>query len=168
MLCESTIFNSFIMISVFLNTLILSTEGLITDSETEKLLSQLNFAFTIIFTVEAAFKIFGYGVKDYIRDKMNLFDFAIVIISWIEEIYFSGTNNSFTAFRAVRLFRTFRVLRVTKLLRSLKFMHVIVGVVSRSIKKFMYIAILLFLLIFIYALLGMEIFGGKFTFDGVR
>eukprot|EP00330_Aristerostoma_sp_ATCC50986_P010885 CAMPEP_0114596870 /NCGR_PEP_ID=MMETSP0125-20121206/19063_1 /TAXON_ID=485358 ORGANISM="Aristerostoma sp., Strain ATCC 50986" /NCGR_SAMPLE_ID=MMETSP0125 /ASSEMBLY_ACC=CAM_ASM_000245 /LENGTH=316 /DNA_ID=CAMNT_0001800679 /DNA_START=3399 /DNA_END=4349 /DNA_ORIENTATION=+ len=162
---ELSLFNNFIMLSVFLNTLILSTEGLITDDETENLLSDFNFTFTIIFTVEAALKIFGYGVQGYVSDKMNLFDFAIVVISWVEEIYFSGSNNSFSAFRAVRLFRTFRVLRVTKLLRSLKFMRVIVGVVSRSIKKFMYIFIILFLLMFIYSLLGMNLFKGRFNFE---
>jgi hypothetical protein len=47
-------------------------------------------------------------------------------------------------------------------------MQVIIGVITRSLSSFVYIALLLLLFIFIYALLGMQIFGGKFNFpDGV-
>ncbi len=90
----------------------------------------------------------------YTRDKMNIFDGVIVILSVFEMIFFTG-NSALSAFRAVRIFRTFRVLRVTRLLRSLEYMSKIIDVVGRSIDSFVYIAIILFLFIFIYALLGM-------------
>lgn len=77
-----------------------------------------------------------------------------------------GTNKAVSAFRTVRLFRTFRVLRVTKLLRSLSYMKVITGVISRSINKFILIFVLLLLFIYIYALLGMQIFGGNLDIEG--
>jgi disulfide bond formation protein DsbB len=44
-------------------------------------------------------------------------------------------------------------------------MQVIVGVIARSFSSFMYIAILMFVLMFIFALLGMQFFGGNFNFD---
>ena len=100
------------------------------------------------------------------KDRINLFDAIIVLISLVEAIFLTDTSiHAISAFRAVRLLRTFRILRVTKLLRSLAYMQIIIGVVMRSIKKFIYIAALLFLLIFIYALLGMQIFGGQFSFS---
>ena len=40
-------------------------------------------------------------------------------------------------------------------------MQQIIGVVSRSIQQFIYLAMLLMLFIFIYALLGMQIFRGN-------
>jgi len=93
---------------------------------------------------------------------MNLFDCGIVIVSLVEQIFLGGGGSkAVSAFRAIRLFRTFRVLRVTKLLRSLAYMKIIVGVVLRSIHKFFLIFILLLLFIFIYSLLGMQIFGGN-------
>lgn len=47
-------------------------------------------------------------------------------------------------------------------------MQNIISVISRSASSFAYIAILLIIFLFIYALLGMQIFGGKFHFeDGV-
>jgi len=42
---------------------------------------------------------------------------------------------------------------------------VIISVLTRSASSFAYIASLLFLFIFIFALLGKTIFGGKFNFD---
>ena len=43
-------------------------------------------------------------------------------------------------------------------------MQVIIGVISKSIWSFVYIALLLLLFVFIYALLGMQIYGGRFNF----
>ena len=57
------------------------------------------------------------------------------------------------------------MLRVTRLLRALAFMKIIINVVGKTISSFMYIAILLFLFIFIYSLLGMQLYGGKFDFS---
>ena len=90
-----------------------------------------------------------------------------MILSLVEMIFLGGgTNKAVSAFRTVRLFRTFRVLRVTKLLRSLSYMKVITGVISRSINKFILIFVLLLLFIYIYALLGMQIFGGNLDIEG--
>ena len=44
-------------------------------------------------------------------------------------------------------------------------MQNIISVISRSASSFAYIAVLLIIFLFIYALLGMQIFGGKFNFD---
>ncbi len=44
-------------------------------------------------------------------------------------------------------------------------MQVIIGVLMRSMDSFIYLAMLLLLFMFIYALLGMQIFGGKFNFE---
>lgn len=45
-------------------------------------------------------------------------------------------------------------------------MKVIIGVVSRSLQSFLYIAILLLLFTFIYALLGRQIYDGKLDIPG--
>jgi len=160
---ESSWFNNIVLISVLLNTVILASQGLVSDGSTlSSVFSDLNFTFTIIFTIEMVFKIIALGLSGYARDKINLFDCFIVVLSLVEMIFLDGGGNkAVSAFRTVRLFRTFRVLRVTKLLRSLSYMKVIMGVITRSINKFILIFVLLLLFIFIYALLGMQIFGGN-------
>ena len=98
----------------------------------------------------------------YVRDRMNLFDGCIVIISIIELTLISGSSHV-GAFRSLRILRTFRVLRVTRLLRAMAFMKVIIGVIGRTLQSFIYIALLLLLFILIYSLLGMQLYGGEIT-----
>ena len=117
----------------------------------------MNNAFTYIFISEMGIKILAVGMKKYLSDKMNYLDGAVVLLSIVELVMNAGGNKktSLSAFRTVRIFRTFRVLRVARLLRTMHSMQVIMGVITRSITSFVYIALLLFLFVFIYALLGM-------------
>ena len=66
--------------------------------------------------------------------------------------------------RTLRTLRTTRVLRIARVLRSLKSMQVIIAVVRRSFFQFIYIAMLLFVCCFIFALLGKTLFGAKFNY----
>lgn len=59
-IAESDFFNGFIMISVLVNTAILASTGLVSDSATPAL-SALNLMFTVIFSAEMVIKIFGFG-----------------------------------------------------------------------------------------------------------
>jgi hypothetical protein len=88
----------------------------------------------------------------------------VVLLSIFELAFLSG-GGALSAFRAVRIMRTFRVLRVARLLKSMQSMQTIIDVIGRSISSFLYLALLLLLFIFIYALLGMQTFGGQFDFD---
>ncbi|EGR31326.1 hypothetical protein IMG5_112530 [Ichthyophthirius multifiliis] len=161
---QGNIFNNMALVAVFLNTVLLALDGSFQDESTNLLLDSISEIFTYIFMTEMSLKILALGILGYIRDKMNIFDGTIVLLSVFEMIFFSGGNKAISAFRAVRIFRTFRVLRVTRLLRSLEFMSKIIFVISQTIDTFMYIALLLFLFIFIYSLLGMQIYGGNYNF----
>ena len=55
---------------------------------------ELNLSFTIIFTIEMALKIIGLGLVGYFRDKMNLFDSSIVIISLVELVLLGSGGKS--------------------------------------------------------------------------
>ena len=128
----------------------------------------MNSVFTWIFIVEMACKLLAFGPKKYCADKMNLLDGAVVLLSIVELMITATGGDSgggnLQAFRTVRVFRTFRVLRVTRLLRGLDSMVLIINVIMKSFEAFMYITILMFTFVFIYALLGMQTFGGKYNF----
>lgn len=112
-------FDTIIMLSVVGNTVVLALDGEV-SAEGMNLLNKFNFSFTIIFTIDMGLKIFGLGLVDYLKDKMNIFDAVIVSLSLIELAFLSGGGSSaFSAFRSVRIFRVFRVFRVTRLVRSL-------------------------------------------------
>jgi hypothetical protein len=135
-------------------------EGTINSEEGIKTMEKLNTAFTFIFTTELVLKNISLGTIDYLRDKINVFDAILVSISLVEFITSSGGNSGFSAFRALRIFR---VLRVTRLIRSLKYMRVIMRVLSNTIGSAIYIGLLLFLFIFVYAILGMNMYRFKLT-----
>lgn len=153
------IFENFMTISVTINTVALAMDHYGIDPSLEKTLTDMNLVFTIIFCIEMGLKILGLGFLGYLLDPMNYLDGSIVILSIIEITVLNDGNNAISAFRTVRIFRTFRVLRVARLLRALKSMQKIISVIGRSIGSFMYLAVLLILFMFIYALLGIQLFG---------
>ena len=149
-----------------LNTVTLAIDHHGIKADLENVLNKFNEAFTYIFAIEMVFKILALGPEKYCREVMNILDGAVSILSVVELAFTSG-GGALSAFRTVRIFRTFRVLRVARLLRSMKSMMSIISVISRSLSSFVYLALLLLLFLFIYSLLGMQIFGGNFKFkDG--
>ena len=91
-------------------------DGLLTDVDSVEAMEKMNLSFTIIFTIEMGLKLLAYGPVNYAKDRMNIFDGSIVIISLVELIFLSGGAKAVSAFRSVRIFRTFRVFRVSRLL----------------------------------------------------
>ena len=158
----SSFFENFMTLCVTLNTLILAIDHYGIDPKIEKIFNEINTAFTLIFVVEMSLKLMGLGIKNYLRETMNYLDGAVVILSIIELAFLSNSGGALSAFRTVRIFRTFRVLRVARLLRSMQSMQVIIGVIGRSMSSFMYLALLLLLFIFIYSLMGMQLYGGQY------
>jgi len=82
----------------------------------------MNFAFSIIFIMEATFKLCSFG-KAYFLSGWNIFDFFVVMASILDIILsYSGakTQNSSAISILPQIARIFRVLRVTKLLRMFK------------------------------------------------
>ena len=107
--------------------------------------------------MEAVLKLLGLGVKDYFKDKMNCFDFFIVLTSIVEML--SGGGGGVSALRAFRLFRIFKMARSWV---SLKRLIDSIIVTLGSIGPF---SILLAIFIYIFSLLGMQLFAGELKFD---
>lgn len=123
-----------------------------TDNETA------NFVFYIIFVLEMFLKLYGFGLKGYWKDSYNIFDGIVVILSTIEVILAnigvdgSGGGNAISVFRAVRLLRLFKLAKSWTSLRKL------LGTIVETIKDIGYFSILLLLFLFVYTLIGMELY----------
>ena len=86
------------------------------------ILDRINFAFSIVFMIEATFKLCCFG-KAYFLSVWNIFDFFVVMASVLDIIMsYAGakTQNSSAISILPQIARIFRVLRVTKLLRMFK------------------------------------------------
>ena len=159
-------FENLMMLIVAINVVVLSFERYGISESASETLSNLNFMFSIIFIIELVLKLIDLGPIQYLQDKMNYIDGVVVIMIVFELTIFS--EGTFTAFRVVKIIRTLRVLRVARILKSMQSMQIIIEVISKSVSSFFYLFMLLLLFIFIYTLLGMQLFGGSFNFkDGI-
>ena len=86
-------FDSIIMVFIILNTIVLGLKWYGEPDELPDILEIINYVFAGIFTVEAFIKIVALD-KDYFRDGWNVFDFVIVIGTYIGVIVNFTTNVS--------------------------------------------------------------------------
>ena len=161
-------FDNLMTMSVLVNTVGMAMESYDIDEKLSANLIYMNQLFTWVFIVELTMKMLAIGPKKYASEYFNLLDGAVVLLSIVEMIMESmgsgaGAGN-LQAFRTVRVFRTMRVLRITRILRSLKSMQMIIGVIQRAFMDFFWITLLMFVFIFIYTLLGRQIFLGQYDF----
>lgn len=99
----STGFTFFITLCVFINTIFLALDGLVTDDDSVAIMSKFNLVFTIIFTIEFGLKIIALGLVDYVRDAMNNFDAGILVVSYVE-IGFGDSGGGGGGMQALRYF----------------------------------------------------------------
>lgn len=89
----------------------------------------------------------------------------MVIVSIADITVSSAFQFSVEAGGAISAFRIFRLFRVIKLVKSWKKFQELVSTIVRSIKDVSNFSVLLFLFIFIYTLLGRELFAYNVYFD---
>ena len=112
-------FQHFINVIIIVNTICLSLDSYPSDSSLQAKLDKLNIAFFCIFTSEMLIKLIGLGIKNYVKEKFNLFDGFIVMMSIIDVIVnYSLSSDGNAGKSAVSAFRAFRLLRVFKLAKS--------------------------------------------------
>jgi hypothetical protein len=61
------------------------------------------------------YKIYGFGIKGYVRDPFNSFDGTLVIFSLIDLMISTLSSGGSSGIGALSAFRTLRMLRVVKL-----------------------------------------------------
>jgi hypothetical protein len=108
----SNAFDAFIMVIIALNVLCLTLVHVDMPQWLVTTLFWLNFAFTCIFTLEAAARIVALGFKPYFTDRWFAFDFLVAALSLVQIAIDIWTNSNIPA---VNLLRVFRVARIFKL-----------------------------------------------------
>jgi hypothetical protein len=149
-------FEMFIYICIVLSIVVLGCNWYMMDTDLEEALDIANNVFTGIFTLEALIKIITWG-KLYFKDGWNIFDFCVVISTYFQ----IGLNYAFsvdmgTWALVLRIFRMGRILRLVRKAQSLRDMF---NTFIRTIPSLANIGLLLFLLIYIYSLIGITLFG---------
>ncbi|XP_018307179.1 ca[2+]-channel protein alpha[[1]] subunit D isoform X3 [Mycetomoellerius zeteki] len=120
-------------------------------------LDVLNMIFTAVFALEFVFKLAAFRFKNYFGDAWNVFDFVIVLGSFIDIVY-SEVNPGATII-SINFFRLFRVMRLVKLLSRGEGIRTLLWTFIKSFQALPYVALLIIMLFFIYAVIGMQVFG---------
>ncbi|KRY20598.1 Voltage-dependent calcium channel type D subunit alpha-1 [Trichinella patagoniensis] len=121
----------------------------------DDVLDTMNLIFTGIFAMEFILKVMAFRCKNYFGDAWNVFDFIIVLGSFIDIIYGKPGSNIIS----INFFRLFRVMRLVKLLSRGEGIRTLLWTFMKSFQALPYVALLIVLLFFIYAVIGMQIFG---------
>ncbi|XP_037707101.1 voltage-dependent N-type calcium channel subunit alpha-1B [Choloepus didactylus] len=150
-------FEYFIMAMIALNTVVLMMKFHGAPDEYEVMLKCLNIMFTSMFSMECALKITAFGVLNYFRDAWNVFDFVTVLgsITDILVTEIADTHN----FINLSFLRLFRAARLIKLLRQGYTIRILLWTFVQSFKALPYVCLLIAMLFFIYAIIGMQVFG---------
>ncbi|KAM7092322.1 voltage-dependent N-type calcium channel subunit alpha-1B isoform 5-T5 [Molossus nigricans] len=148
-------FEYFIMAMIALNTVVLMMKFYDAPYEYELMLKCLNIVFTSMFSMECVLKIIAFGVLNYFRDAWNVFDFVTVLGS-VTDILVTEVANNFINLSFLRLFRAARLI---KLLRQGYTIRILLWTFVQSFKALPYVCLLIAMLFFIYAIVGMQVFG---------
>jgi voltage-gated sodium channel len=129
--------------------------GLATDpeilSDHLSLFRSFNALIQVVFVVEIAIRLAAYAprVHRFFGDGWNVFDFTVVALSLIPAV-----GPFATVARLARLLRALRLVSVVPELR------LIVGTMVRSIPSMGHVLLLLGLMLYVYAVLGVHLFRG--------
>lgn len=162
-ICMHWTFTLLITMLIISNTIVLALDKWPEDVEQTKTVDLLNEVFTWAFVIEMIIKLIGLGFREYSRDSFNLFDAFIVVLSLVD-IVFSATLGGDSPTGALSAFRGVRLLRVFKLARSWTSFRDILAKILITIKDVSTFSLLLIMFMFIFSLLGMELFGFKVMF----
>lgn len=154
-LVDHRYFQRLILLAILINAISMGIEYHNQPEQLTEAVEISNIVFACLFLVEMILKLMAHGVYDYVIDGFNCFDGCIVIISILE--LFESSSGS-----GLSVLRTFRLLRILKLVRFMPALRRQLLIMLRTLDNVAVFFALLVLFIFIFSILGMNLFGCKF------
>ncbi|KAM4881652.1 voltage-dependent L-type calcium channel subunit alpha-1D isoform 11-T11 [Thomomys bottae] len=156
---NSSPFEYMMFVLIMLNTLCLAMQHYEQSKMFNDAMDILNMVFTGVFTVEMVLKVIAFKPKGYFSDAWNTFD-SLIVIGSIIDVALSEADNSEESNRiSITFFRLFRVMRLVKLLSRGEGIRTLLWTFIKSFQALPYVALLIAMLFFIYAVIGMQMFG---------
>tara|TARA_B100000963_G_scaffold73816_1_gene61882 strand:- start:723 stop:1433 length:711 start_codon:yes stop_codon:yes gene_type:complete len=154
---EHKFFQIAVTVVILFSSLVVGISTYQFNSGFVKILIISDYFVTVFFVLEITIRFFGEAnKKDFFKDGWNIFDSIIVISSLVP----AGAGSSVMVLRLLRLAR---LLRVISFVPELRF---VIEALVESIKKSIYVLLLIFILLYIYGVAGVILFesveGGRF------
>ncbi|VVC95939.1 unnamed protein product [Leptidea sinapis] len=153
---KDPLFELFITTCIILNTLFLALEHHGMSENVRQALDIGNKVFTSIFTLECIMKVMAMS-KDFFACGWNIFDLIIVSASLLDLI--------FELVDGLSVLRGLRLLRVLKLAQSWTTMKVLLSIIISTIGALGNLTFVLVIVIYIFAVIGMQLFSKSYTPD---
>jgi len=147
------------------NTAVLALDEHPIKHSKQRFIEIANQVFSYIFCLEMIIKLIGMGFKMYFKDRFNTFDCIVVVISMVDIALQYSPIGSSQGNGAISAMRTFRLLRVFKLAKTWKQFWNLLLTIGKTLKDISNFSVLLFLFVFTYSLLGMDLFAYKVKFN---
>ncbi|XP_075297361.1 voltage-dependent T-type calcium channel subunit alpha-1G isoform X9 [Opisthocomus hoazin] len=160
-MCTSHYLDLFITGVIGLNVITMAMEHYQQPKVLDEALKICNYIFTVIFVLESVFKLVAFGFRRFFQDRWNQLDLAIVLLSimgiTLEEIEVNASLPINPTI--IRIMRVLRIARVLKLLKMAVGMRALLDTVMQALPQVGNLGLLFMLLFFIFAALGVELFG---------
>ncbi|XP_056672600.1 voltage-dependent T-type calcium channel subunit alpha-1G isoform X17 [Monodelphis domestica] len=160
-MCTSHYLDLFITGVIGLNVVTMAMEHYQQPQILDEALKICNYIFTVIFVLESVFKLVAFGFRRFFQDRWNQLDLAIVLLSimgiTLEEIEVNASLPINPTI--IRIMRVLRIARVLKLLKMAVGMRALLDTVMQALPQVGNLGLLFMLLFFIFAALGVELFG---------
>ncbi|NWW91238.1 SCN5A protein, partial [Rhynochetos jubatus] len=144
---------------ICLNMVVMMAEN--SQNSSKDVLNRINFFFVAVFTGECVIKILA--LRHYFfTSGWNIFDLAVVVLSLVSK--YQSSLHQVTWFRTsfsptlLRIFRLARIGRILRLIRKARGIRTLLFALLMSLPALFNIGLLLFLVMFIYAIVGMTNF----------
>ena len=108
--------------------------------------------FQAIYCVEVIILMIAMAPRTYLEDPWNRFDLAIVVAGFFELVVPGDAP-------WIAVLRTFRIMRLFKIVKGLKELRILMYTIFSAVPGVSNIGVLLFLLMFMYACLGVTLYG---------
>ncbi|XP_055078750.1 voltage-dependent L-type calcium channel subunit alpha-1D [Periophthalmus magnuspinnatus] len=159
---KTTNFYWLVLLLVFLNTVASASEHYGQPKWLTEMQERANKILLLLFTLEMLMKMYAFGLQIYFMALFNRFD-CFVVCGGILELLL--VELEVIPPIGIAVLRCIRLLRIFKMTRHWAALSDLVNSLLNSMKAICSLLLLLFLFLIIFALLGMQLFGGKFNFD---
>uniref|UniRef100_A0A8B9LMM5 Voltage-dependent L-type calcium channel subunit alpha n=1 Tax=Astyanax mexicanus TaxID=7994 RepID=A0A8B9LMM5_ASTMX len=167
---NSTGFEYIMFVLILLNTVTLAVQHYEQSKLFSYVMDILNMVFTGLFTIEMIVKLLALRLRHYFMDAWNSFDALIVVGSVVDIVVTEFSVSLRTLICAletttdssrvsITFFRLFRVMRLVKLLSKGEGIRTLLWTFIKSLQALPYVALLIAMIFFIYAVIGMQTFG---------
>uniref|UniRef100_A0A336LX33 Multifunctional fusion protein n=1 Tax=Culicoides sonorensis TaxID=179676 RepID=A0A336LX33_CULSO len=153
---KDPLFELAITVCIVFNTLFLALEHHGMSEGVREALDTGNKVFTSVFTFECVLKIMALS-KDFFHCGWNIFDLLIVSVSLLDL--------TFELVQGLTVLRGLRLLRVLKLAQSWTTMKVLLSIIISTIGALGNLTFVLCIVIYIFAVIGMQLFSKDYTED---